>query len=210
MLKAHESPSGTVVDALSCESDFLKLHANGTSEAAAASLTFSLKQLSDQLGQFVDLGAVQLAGDGYGSLNWKRSPPPGFAADAEIHVSNIQLAMPNRSPWRKDGLVISASAKGQTDLGANTRIDTAGLNLTMGTDQLAAQLAEPVQDLSNGGTWAIGVKLQGQLQSWPGRLALWLPNIDWHPVGGYWIDVQATASKDRFDLRGARITARRW
>ena len=91
VLDAHETPAGPVVDALRCESDFLKIHASGTPDALAASLSFNLKQLSDQLGQFVDLGTMQLAGEGWGNLNWKRSPQQLFDADADLQAAQLPV-----------------------------------------------------------------------------------------------------------------------
>ena len=137
VLDAHETPAGPVVDALRCESDFLKIHASGTPDALAASLSFNLKQLSDQLGQFVDLGTMQLAGEGWGNLNWKRSPQQLFDADADLRLHNFQLALPGQTPWREDDLVAAFSAKGQTDFGPQTRIDSATLSVKSGADQPA-------------------------------------------------------------------------
>jgi hypothetical protein len=207
VLKARESAGGPVVDALNCESDFLKLHANGSPDALAASLSFNLKQFSDQLGQFVDLGAIQLAGEGSGNLNWKRSPPPQFAGDAEVHLTNFQLALPNQPPWRESELVTIVSAKGQTDLSLDTRIDAAMLSVKAGADQLDLQLAEPVKDLHGGGAWPVRVRAQGQLQNWPGRLAAWLPMNNWQLSGAYAIEAEGTASKDRVDVREVKVAA---
>ncbi|MHC4177800.1 MAG: DUF748 domain-containing protein, partial [Planctomycetota bacterium] len=52
-LAAHEGRQGPVVENLKCESDFLKLHAAGTIRELTASADFDLKELADQLGQFV-------------------------------------------------------------------------------------------------------------------------------------------------------------
>jgi translocation and assembly module TamB len=206
-IKAHETPAGPVVDALTCESDFLKLHANGTPDALAASLSFNLKQLADQLGQFVDFGTMQLSGEGMGNFNWKRSPSPQFAADAEVHLAKFQLALPNQPPWHEDELVAIVSAKGQTDLSADTRIDAATVSIKAGADQFDVQLIEAVKDLRNGGVWPVRLRAQGQLQNWPGRLAAWLPMNAWQIAGAYAIEAEGTGSKDRVDLRDVKVAA---
>jgi translocation and assembly module TamB len=205
-IDAHQSPGGAVVDALRCESDFLKIHANGTTDALAASLTFNLKQLSDQLSQFVDLGALQLAGEGGGNLNWKRSPQQVFDADADLRLHNFQVALPNQPPWRENDLIASFSAKGQTDFSKQTRIDTAGLNVKSGTDQLEVRLAQSVKDLSNGGALPLHLHAQGQLENWPGRLAAWLPMQNCRLAGGYTLVLDGTAAADRVELRQATAT----
>ena len=198
---AHESSGEPVIDTLRCESDFLKIYAAGTLDALAASLSFNLKRLSDQLGQFVDLGTIQLAGEGWGNLNWKRSPDQQFNADAEIRLQDFQLALPNRPPWRENDLVALLAAGGQTDFGAQTRIDTATVNLKAGTDQLEARLTGPVADLRDGGTWPVHVRSQGRLENWPVRLAVWLPTEDYQFTGNYTLEADGTASRQRVELR---------
>ena len=47
--------------------------------------------------------------------------------------------MTGRPLWREDTLQANASAKGQTNFDANTRIDTATLNIKSGYDQIEAQ-----------------------------------------------------------------------
>ena len=207
LLDVHETAAGPAIDALQCDSDFLKVRTHGTPDALAVSWSFNLKQLSDQLGQFVDLGVMEWAGEGSGNLNWKRSPQQTFDADAEFRLRNFQLALPNRPPWREDDLVALFSAKGQTDLAAQTRIDTATVNVTAGTDQIEARLVQPVQDLRQGGTWPVRVRAQGQLQNWPGRLAAWLPTKDCRLTGVYTLQAEGTAAKDNVELRQATFTA---
>ncbi len=89
VLDAHETADGPVVETVRCESDFMKIHANGTPDGLAAQWSCNLKQLTDQLGQFVDLGAVQCSGEGWGNLNWKHSPQQPFDADAEIRLHEL-------------------------------------------------------------------------------------------------------------------------
>lgn len=207
MFDAHETTDGPVVDTVRCESDFLKVHAAGTADDLAASMTFNLKQLSDQLGQFVDLGAMQLAGEGWGNLNWKRSARQEFGADCEIRLQKFQLAMPNQPPWQEADLVAILSAKGQTNLGVETRIDTATLSVKTADDQIDARIVRPVADLRNGGVWPFHVQAQGQLQNWPGRLAAFLPTKDCRLTGGYAMEADGTASIESVDLRQVRAAA---
>ena len=201
VLDAHQTAQGPVVDGLKCESDFLKLHANGTPENLTASASFNLKQLADQLGQFVDFGGVQLAGEGWGSFNWKRTEQRQFTADGEVQIQKFQLATPNQQPWNEESLLLFCTAKGRTDFGADTQLDSAALNVKAGADKLDVQLTQPVTDLRNGGVWPVSVQMQGQLQNWPARLGAWLPTKDWQMAGGYKLDVLGTGSKDGLELR---------
>jgi hypothetical protein len=203
----HEGSTGPIVDKLQCESDFLKMHANGTPDALAASLSFNLQQLSDQLGQFVDLGSLQLAGEGWGNLNWKRSADQQFDADAEIRLQNFQLGLPNQPAWREDNLVALFSAKGQTDLAQKTRVDSATVGVKSGSDQIDVRLTQPIATLQQGGVWPLRVQAQGQLQNWPGRLAAWMPTKNCRLNGNYTLTVDGIFSKDNIDLRQTTLAA---
>ncbi len=207
VLDAHEASGGPVVDAVRCESDFLKIRANGTPEALAAQWSLNLKQLSDQLGQFVDLGAVQWSGEGWGNLNWKHLPQQPFDADAEIRLHNFQLAMPNQPPRHEDDLLALFSAKGQTDHAALTRLDSASVKVKAGIEELNVTLAEPVQNLRDGGAWPVRIAAQGQLQDWPARLAAWLPMKDCRLTGAYTLKAEGTAASDHVELRQATLIA---
>ncbi len=205
VLDAHNTAQGPVVDSLQCESDFLKIHAAGTADNMAASLSLNLKELADKLQQFVDLGNVQLAGDGFGNVNWRRDPQQQFSADAELQLHNLQVVLPDKQPWREENLLLYCSAKGKTDGTTNTRLDSAALNVQAGDDRLTAQLLQPVADLKQGGIWPVRVLLQGQLQNWTARAGSFLPLSNWSLSGGADLDVQATASKDGINIGQAKI-----
>jgi translocation and assembly module TamB len=206
-LDAHDEVQGPVVDSLQCESDFLKIHAAGTPDNMAASLSLNLKELGDQLGKFVDLSGVQLAGDGFSNINWKRDAQRQFVAVAELQLHNLLVALPDKQPWQETNLNLDCTAKGNTDGTANTRLDSAVLNLQAGDDRLTAQLLQPVADLKQGGVWPVRVLMQGQLRNWAVRAASFLPISDWRAAGAVDLDVQATASKDGVNIGQAKIRA---
>jgi len=206
-LDAHDAAQGPVIDSLQCDSDFLKIHAAGTPDNLAASLSFNLKELSDQLGKFVDLGSVQLAGDGFGNANWKRDSQQQFNADAELQIHNLQVVLPEKQPWHEENLLLYCSAKGKTDGSVNTRLDAASFSVQAGEDRLRAELLQPVADLKQGGAWPVRVLLQGQLQTWNARVASFLPLTDWRLAGAVDLDLQATASKDGVNIGQAKIHA---
>lgn len=205
-LAAHDGPQGPVVENLKCESDFLKLHAAGTPRELAASASFNLKQLADQLGQFVDLGGISLAGDGWAHVNWTRSDGQQFESDAELQLRGFQLAMPQRRPWTEENLLVYISASGQMDLAAETQLHAASLEIKTSTDCIQARLTEPVRELRSGGTWTVDLSAQGQLQSWPARLETWVAVDHWDPAGAYDLGAEATVSADRIAVSRARLT----
>ena len=207
VLDAHQTPQGPVIDGLKCESDFLKVHAAGAADNLTASASFNLKQLADELGQFVDFGGMAMAGDGWANLNWKRTPDRQFAADAEIQINKLQFDLPKRQPWREESLLVFCKAAGRTDLGSDTQIESATLNVKSGDDRIDAQLTQPVADLHNGGTWPVHIQMQGQLQNWPARLGVWLPMKDCQMSGAYTLDVKGSGSTDGVNLQLASFSA---
>jgi translocation and assembly module TamB len=91
VVNAHDGPQGPVVEDLQCDSDFLKVQASGTPDNLDATATFNLKQLADQLGQFIDLGGLKMAGDGQGRFTCKRPQAERYALAGDLQLRNIQL-----------------------------------------------------------------------------------------------------------------------
>ncbi len=209
-LAAHDYHQGPVVDALQCESDFLQLHAAGTADELTASASFSLRQLAEQLGQFVDLGGIGLGGDGWAQFQWKRSEQRLFETSFELQLRGFQLAMPENESWTEENLQMSFSANGQTDFGADTQLQAASLDVRAGTDHFVARLSQPVLDFSGGGSWPVELNASGQLQHWPVRLQHWITPADCRVAGDYDLVVRGTGSKDGCSLRRARITVRQF
>ncbi|MEN6449962.1 MAG: hypothetical protein ABFC96_05695 [Thermoguttaceae bacterium] len=173
VLDAHETPQGPVVDNLQCQSDFLHVGGAGTPDDFAATVRVNFNQLAERLRQFLNLEGVQLTGQGEGRLNWKRVQQQ-FDAGGTFQMNGFQWSTVGKPAWREDSVTATFGAKGQSDPKDKTRIDTASVSVVSGADQLAARLISPVTDLGNS-PWAVHAELTGQLQSWPGRLAMWLP-----------------------------------
>jgi hypothetical protein len=207
-LDARETPKGPVVDVLKCESDFLKFNGSGTFDDLAGSASFDLKRLADELGQFVDLGTMQLSGEGWAHGHWKRSDGERFESQAELQVRNFQFQSPGQKPWTEENVMIYAAAKGKAtwqDLSRNARLDEAVLNLRTANDQLDAELSQPVERLENNGL-PLKVQMSGRLESWLPRLAVWLPLSQWKAAGAYQFNAEGTANGQKVQIRDARLT----
>ncbi len=204
-LSAYESPDGPIIEDFKCESDFLKLHATGTPFNLAASASFDLNRLVDQLGQFVDFGQLRMAGDGWTHLNWKRAADGRFETDAELQLRNFQLALPEKPPWTEEHLLVFLSAGGQTDLGLDTQLDKADLQIQTPTERLDARLTQPVLDLTGGGTWPVQIHMTGQFQRWLQRIEPFMAIEDYKLGGGYDLNLVATGSVDGVTIRHAKL-----
>jgi hypothetical protein len=203
---AHEEQRGIVVDALRCESEFLKISGSGTSDDLNASVSFDLKRLGEQLGQFVDIDQYQLAGTGWANSNWKRSAERRFEADSDVQIQNFHVALPGQLPWQEPSLVMSFAAKGTTDFTAkNTAIDEALAGMKAGSDQLTVQLTQPVKDLADGGVWPLHVAAGGQLQTWFTRAAAFAPLSGYRAAGVGSLDIALNASTASVTVEKAKI-----
>ena len=207
-LAARQGSRGPVVERLDCQSDFLKVHAAGTTDEMTAQLGFDLNQLAGQLGQFVDLGGVRLAGDGWAQLNWKQSESRNFQTDGRLQLRNFHLAIPDRPAWTEPSLVATLSARGRTDFAADTRLDDAVVEIAAGpeqADRLHVRLAQPVLDVRGGGTWPIEVHSQGELARWPPRISPWVAVKDWQVAGRYDLRADLIGSAAAVGISDARI-----
>ena len=106
------------MDNLHCESDFLRVNGSGTLDQLTGSVTISLQQLTDELGRFVDLGGLVLAGDGSGKLQWSRNAAGDFETSGQLDLHNFQLSIPQRQPMAEENLTIVLAVKGHADLAA--------------------------------------------------------------------------------------------
>ena len=204
-LAARESVQGPIVESLRCDSDFLKLHAAGTPAELTASASFDLNRLASQLGGFVDLGGLRLAGDGWAQLNWQRSDARDFQADGELQVRNFELTPADRPSWKEERLIVTLSATGRTDFSTDTQVDTATLNLDAGSERFSARLVQPVLDFRGGGVWPVEVNSTGQLARLSPRVAPWMPLDGWSLAGSYELVAQATGSMAAIRTRQARL-----
>jgi len=204
-LKAHDGPQGPIVQTLRCDSDFLTLNAAGRPERLTASATFDLDRLAEQLGDFVDLGAVRLAGDGWAQFHWERPDAGDFRTDGELQVRNLTLAIPDRPSWTEESLVVNVSASGRTDFTADTRVDSATVAIQAGDDRLTARLMQPVLDVRDGGVWPVEVRSRGELARWPPRISPWIALGDWSLAGSYELAVQGTGSAEAIRVDHGRL-----
>jgi len=204
-LAARQSPQGPIVESLRCDSDFLRLHAAGTPADLSASASFDLNRLADQLGGFVDLGGIRLAGDGWAQLNWQRSDAKDFRGDGELQVASFELASADRPSWREERLIVTLSATGRTDFSTDTQVDTATLNIDAGSERIEARLVQPVLDFRDGGVWPVEVRSTGELAQLAPRLAPWVPLDGWRLAGSYELVAQATGSTTAIRARQARL-----
>ena len=186
-IAARHSSDGLVIDQLKCSSSFLQVAGGGTPNDLDATAQFDLAILMDELGKFVDLKGIDLAGAGEAELHFKRTSRGGFTATVDFQAREFQWIVEGRRPWREPEIAMRLDTAGQIEQGAVRNLERASLNIDAGAEQLNVQLAEPIEDLHV-------AKVPLEL-IWKGQLAEWLPRIEsWMPLTGWDFAGTGTAS----------------
>jgi hypothetical protein len=198
---AHDGLSGVVIDKLVCDSKFLEVEAAGQFDQLSASAIYDLNKLAAELGQFVDLRGIDLAGDGWSYITWKRSDNGRFEADGEFQVRKFRLAAPGRQPWNEENLIMLVSLTGQATAQRLTQLDTATLSLDSDPDKLSVKLLQPLGDIAWNTIWPIALQGTGKLSSWTTRLTPLVSDWrGWQLTGDCSIDARGTFSPQRIEF----------
>ncbi|MGO9115342.1 MAG: hypothetical protein ACLP9L_39520 [Thermoguttaceae bacterium] len=214
----HQTDQGPVFDNLRCQSDFLSIDGSGTPDRFTASVTLNLRQLTDDLGRFVDLSGLVLSGDGNGKLQWSCNAASDFDAGGQLELRNFQLGIPQRQPWAEDSLTLVLGAKGHADFIALTRLDEAVLQLRSGApgvpsdgsrvaEQIEVRLFQPIADLSAHTLWSLALQMQGRLDRWSQRLAPLATAQGLRLAGNYQVSGQVAWSADSLSFSQTKINA---
>lgn len=200
-LAAHESPQGTVVETLRCDSTFLKIYAAGTPQDMSGSLSFDLKRLVHRLDGFVDLREVKLSGNGWANFNWRRDLQGKFQTDAELQIRELEVGLPGRPAWQEENVLSFLVASGRTDFGLDTRLDEGELEIRSGNELIVARLLEPTPSLRQGGVWSMELDAEGELNRWFARLRPWLAPYANDLAGSYKLRAVGNGSAKGVELR---------
>ena len=207
IFEARDSNSGAVViDQLFCQSEFLNINGCGTVNSADFSANCDLNRLVQQLGQFVDLDAAQLAGNATAQLKWSRQADDQLTVDGNAVVENFQLTSPDTGlPWIEPRLTIMLCSTGIANDEGLQSIDAGNFQFVAGGDQLVAQLVQPVSFESDEIAWPIDVIATGNLASWIRRLTPWLDLTDWDVGGMMNVKALANIGSKKTDITSANL-----
>jgi translocation and assembly module TamB len=210
-IAARNGADGPNIDQLLWKSGFLELEASGTMDAMTTSSVFSLKELAEQLGQFVDLGGFELAGEGWSHLSWTRDQAGQFNVDGEFQISDLSLGASDYEPWIEDNLVVKTKFTGRSEGREVRRVDSGLVELESRSDSAQVRLLKPVSDLTRAGNWPVAVQAQGQLATWLPRLGPWIGQFSqWNLAGGAKLDSQVTASARQVKLEKTSLVLRQF
>ncbi len=209
------------LDALNCNSDFLTVSATGTPTDATARAQFDLNKLADQLGQFVDLRGVELAGTGTAEVAWRAgsSATPAGAGNRPAHASNefsvtasgnlaqLRVTLANGTVWSEPQLTLQAAATGAVDLSSlqPTHLATGSLHVAGQDDELNARLTGPVDWTAAAPACPLSISVTGNVARWLIRARPWFAPGEWQLDGQGELSATLRIAADAIDATSARL-----
>lgn len=201
----NESARGLVVNRLACESEFLQFNGRGTLADFSGEMRFDLDRLIRELGRFIDVGNVQLAGVGAGQLQIRRGDDGVFGANGTFDVQGFRFAMPGDRVWEESLVRLRLDANGVIDDGPSGRrlaeLHAATASVESSGEQVIVQLAKPVFKINAATPWPLALRVvNGNLTNWTLRLRPWVNLGAWQAAGICNATAAATLSADMIEL----------
>jgi translocation and assembly module TamB len=196
------------LNSLKCDSDFLKIDAAGTTQQLTASAEFDLNKLAAQLGQFVDLSGAQLGGTGTAHLDCRLADANQFTAALNSELSQLRVALESEAPLSEPRLALKAEAAGVLDPVSYrpVRVATARLTVDADSDQLEAQLTEPVDCRAAAPTWPLAIRVTGSISHWLTLARPWIAMDPWQVDGQSQATADIRAASNMVEVANAKAT----
>jgi hypothetical protein len=196
------------LDSLKCDSKFLRVEATGTKEQLNANLYFDLNALAEQLGQFVDLSSIQMAGTGTMQVAWQQPAADKFSATASGDLAQLRITLSDGAIWAEPQLALRAQAGGSIDPATHqpTRVDAAQLQINGGGDLLDAQLTSPVALNGAAAVWPVTIRSSGSIARWLTRARPWFAPGDWKIDGTTDLAASVRVSSTAFEATNTKLT----
>lgn len=216
---ARRTADSLQLDALKCDSEFLNIEAAGTPQQFAASASFDLNKLAEQLGQFIDLSGVQLAGTGTANLELKQPASNQFSASATGDLTQLAVSLGDGGTWSEPQLALRAELAGLLDpaSGKPSRLDMAKLQVNGQGDLLDAQLTSAVMLTDAAPSFPVTVKASGRIARWLTRVRPWFAPDPWQVDGQSELSAVLRVAAGAIDatqvnlvVNGLRATAPGW
>ena len=168
----REGNSGLMLEEVLCESDFLTVSGTANRESGSFSAKGDLARLLQRVSQFADVGDTVIAGGLDGKLAWQTDSPDNANGSrpvqlvGEFVIDQPQIQLPGMAAWQRPELTLRMSAAGHAASDQSVRLDQAGIQLNIGTEQVLATLAEPVANAFQQSTWKMNTQLSGSAAGW--------------------------------------------
>lgn len=189
-----------LVDHLQCSARFLKVEGSSGADQFTLTAQADLKELAEPLGQFIDLGGVELTGRFGATVQARRLDKENYLLHGDAQFKQMNLTWLTRQPWREELIAATFDARAQIGPDGKERVDAADLEVKLGKDSVALQLTEPIADLGAGVFGSASLRLDGDLSRWQKRAASWTTLLDdWRFAGQTSVQAQVRSSPQAVD-----------
>ena len=188
-----ESPAGPRLDRVTLAAPFAKGDFTTTDNRVEGEFQVDLDQLTQELGQFVDLAGIKARGTAAGKLTLTASEGDAFAANADVALSELAVSQQNKLLWEEPQLSVKLQAVGSAAQLTPKTLSTGSLELRGSRDALTVKLLAPI-DLTNRGPWSVEINGTGPLDAWAGRLRPWSNAVPAEMSGDAALQAKVTAS----------------
>ena len=170
----HATPTGPQLEQFTFTAPFAQAQIQTQPNAITGDFNLDLDQLSQELGQFVDLQAWQLRGLAEGTFTLASPTDQQFKTKAKIDLTDLRIVQSKKQLWTEPKLQVELTATGTQQELAPRTITTGEITLSGPRDAFTLQLLQPINLLVEKKSWDVQVEGDGPLASWANRLRPWL------------------------------------
>ena len=169
-LTIGEGPNGPVIEKLRASSkNVLELEGTISATSFDVSASYSLAQLMQQAGQFLDLDGIQLAGQGVLQGSWMRDAGNRFNVAGNATIEGFSLVAEGYAPWSEQKLIVGLQAGGT--MGVIPNVEQAVVGIQSAGDELTIRTGQPTIDFASLGVVVpVTIEGRGQLNTWLARI----------------------------------------
>lgn len=172
-----------VFDEFVCSASFLEVKVGSKGNQLQATASYDLEKLIQRLEQFVDFGAIRLAGNGMTTVSLETAKN-NFQLVSSTQLSGLKIQGLSKQAIVEPSLSVTVLADGDWDLSGKGKITFGNVNLQAGQDQVTASLLAPVTMEQMSNDMQLSLTGKGDIQRWVNRLQPVLPSLEGIQLAG--------------------------
>ena len=166
-----------MVENFQLESDFIHATGSAALDHGELKLTGNLRKVSDQLGQLIDLGGLDLSGDVSGNLAWQTDAEA--VSQAALNGGNLPIDLrgkfridkpdfqiPGYRRWQEDTMNLALISKLTTSTGGQLAVAGARVDVELSDEKAVAVLKQAIDNVFDANKFQFECQATGSLAKW--------------------------------------------